>query len=154
MPTSTRRAKPPVIPEREVQASAIRMLEAFGCKVHRRNTGAMSAEYKGKSRFVRFSEKGASDLWALTPAGFHLELEVKRLGERPSLEQVRWLIEHNGVGGAAAFWVDNTATLDRVYRHIAAGGRVVYLDTTRVYSVKRRGKTAHETGPSGDYDLA
>lgn len=154
MPTTRRKPKAPVIPEAEVQASAIRVLQCFGCKVHRRNTGAMSAEYKGKSRFVRFSEKGASDLWFLFPSGLHGELEVKRPGERPTLDQVRWLIEHNGVGGAVAFWIDNTATLERVYLHVAEGGRIVYSEETRAYSVKRRGVMVRETGPSGDYDLA
>jgi hypothetical protein len=149
----TRTPKPPVIPEREVQANAIRILAAYGCKVHRRNTGATTAEYKGKSRFIRYSEPGSADLWFLTSDGVHGELEVKRLGERPSLDQVKWLMEHNGIGRAVAFWVDNTATLDRVMGHVLTGGRIVYSDETRVYTVKRRGTTVRLIGPSGDYDL-
>lgn len=142
-----------VVPERQVQADAIKMLQGFGCVVHRRNVGAMSGEHKGKSWHVRFSEKGASDLYAISPAGFHLECEIKRLGERPSLDQVKWLIAHNGIGGAAAFWVDNVRTLELVYRHIESGGRVVYLDTIRHYRVKHRGKSVKVAGPSGDFDL-
>ena len=141
------------IPEAQVQATAIAMLKGFGCVVHRRNTGAMEASYKGKRRFVRFSEKGASDVYAITPAGYHLELEIKRRGERPTLDQVNWLIEHNGIGGAAAIWVDNVATLARVYRHIEAGGRVVYLDSVRTYTVKHGKRSARVVGRSGDFDL-
>lgn len=149
----TKTPKAPVIPEAKVQADAIAMLKGFGCVVHRRNTGALSAEYKGKSRFVRFSEKGSADVWAIMGNGNHLELEVKRLGERPSLDQVNWLIEHNGVGRAVAFWIDNTKTLERVYRHVEAGGRIVYSTETRIYSVKKKGKTVKVIGLSGDFDL-
>lgn len=42
-----------VVPERQVQAAAIRMLEGFGCVVHRRNTGALTAEHNGKSQIGR-----------------------------------------------------------------------------------------------------
>jgi hypothetical protein len=155
---TTRRASQPeatvTIPESKVQAAAIAMLRSFGCVVHRRNTGAMEASHKGKRRFVRFSEKGAADVYAITPAGYHLEVEIKRRGERPTLDQVNWLIAHNGIGGAAAIWVDNTDTLARVYRHIEAGGRVVYLDEVRTYTVKQGKRSARVIGPSGNYDLA
>lgn len=147
------RAASPEVPEAKVQVTAIAMLKSFGCVVHRRNTGARVENYKGKSRLIRFSEKGSSDVWAITPAGYHLELEIKRRGERPSLDQVNWLIEHNGIGGAAAFWIDNVATLARVYQHIEAGGRVVYLDEVRTYTVKHGKRSARVVGPSGNYDL-
>jgi hypothetical protein len=122
--------------ERDVQKAAVAVLEALGCVVHRRNTGVMEASYRGKRRFVRFSEPGSADLWAITGAGIHLEIEVKRPGERPTEAQVAWLLAHNGIGRAAAFWVDNAGTLERVVRHIQAGGRVQFV------------------GSRGDYDLA
>ena len=151
--TARAKPKPVVIPEAKVQAAAIAMLRGFGCVVHRRNTGAMSGEHKGKSRFVRFSERGAADVWCVRPNGYHCEIEIKRLGQRPSLDQVNWLIAHNGIGGASAWWVDNTATLERVYRHIEAGGVIVYSQETRTYSVKRGDKTTRVVGLSGDFDL-
>lgn len=125
------RAKPPVPLERDVQRAVVATLQAFGCVVHRRNTGAMTATYKGKSRFVRYSEKGAADLWAVAPVtGAHWEIEVKRPGGRPTPDQMNWLLAHNGIGKAAAFWVDNVGTLDRVVRCLLGGGRVVYWNAS------------------------
>lgn len=141
-------------PERDVQAACLAILRGFGCVAHRRNTGAMSGAHKGKAWFVRFGEPGAADVWALMPDGRHLELEVKRPGQYPTLDQVHWLRTHNGIGSSVAFWVDNTATLERVYRRIIMGGRVVYRDDERTYPVKIDGKTRRVVGPTGDYDLA
>lgn len=147
------KSKFPAIPESQVQATAISMLGWWGFVVHRRNTGAITPEYKGKKRFVRFSEPGASDLWCVTQAGIHWEIEIKRKGERPSLDQVRWLIRHNGIGGSVAFWIDDTGDLERIYRHIEAGGRIEYLGTQRWYRVKQGGTTVKVQGPSGDFVL-
>ena len=149
----TRPTKLPTIPEAQVQATAIAMLRAWDCVVHRRNTGAMGGEYKGKRRFVRFSDPGASDVWAILPSGLHQELELKRQGERPSLDQVKWLMAHNGVGGSVAFWVDNLEFLERAYLHILTGYRIRYRDTTRWYRVKEGKSSVKVQGPSGDFWL-
>lgn len=137
------------IPESEVQAEGSAWLKGQGCQVYRRNTGGM---YDAKGNFVRFSEKGASDTWIITPAGVHGEVEWKRLGERPTLDQVLWLLKTNGHGHSFSFWVDNTDTLKAVYRAVVNDGcKIVYLNTTRMYaSSKKRGRSV---GPSGDYDV-
>lgn len=132
----TRRTRPPRPLEREIQRNGIRLLESLGWRCFRRNTGAMRGQHKGKAWFVRFSEPGASDVWAITPDGYHAEWEAKRPGERPTPDQVKWLLKTNGIGGSVSFWADNLMTLERVARHAMAGGRIVYL------------------GTHGDYDLA
>lgn len=121
--------------ESEVQRAAVAILRGLGWQAFRRNTGAMVATHNGRTRFVRFAEPGAADLWAILPDGRHAEIEIKRPGERPTKTQVHWLVKTNGIGGAVSFWADNTATLERVARHVMAGGRIEYL------------------GWSGDYDL-
>jgi hypothetical protein len=134
-------------PEAEIQKEGMDWMRSQGSLVFRRNTGGM---YNAKGRFVRFSEKGASDTWLITPAGIHGEVEWKRSGERPTLDQVLWLLKTNGVGHSFSFWVDNLDTLKAVYRAVVNHGcKVQYLNTTRTYSTKR-GKMI---GPSGDFDV-
>jgi hypothetical protein len=134
--------------EAEFQAEGVDWLKSQGSLVFRRNTGAFRNPQTGK--LVRFSEKGASDTWLITPAGVHGEVEWKRENERPTLDQVLWLVKTNGHGHSFSFWVDNMTTLQRVYRAVVNDGRkVVYLNTTRTYTTKK-GKAI---GLSGDFDL-
>lgn len=142
----SRIVKAPIPRESEVQRDGMAWLRSQGCQVYRRNTGGM---YDARGNFVRFSEKGASDSWAISPAGIHLEVEWKRSGETPTLDQVLWLIKTNGHGYSASFWVDNLATLEVVYRHVTHGGRVAYSNAPKRYRV--RGKDVY--GPCGEYDL-
>lgn len=137
-----------VIPESEVQKEGSAWLKGQGCQVFRRNTGGM---YNAKGKFVRFSEKGASDTWIITPSGVHGEVEWKRDKERPTLDQVLWLLKTNGHGHSFSFWVDNIRTLQAVYRAVVNQGcKIQYLRTTRTYTGKKGGKMV---GPSGDYDV-
>jgi hypothetical protein len=123
-------------------------MKSQGSQVYRRNTGGM---YNDKGQFVRFSEKGASDTWIITPAGIHGEVEWKKSGERPTLEQVLWLLKTNGPGHNFSFWVDNIETLKAVYRAVVNQGcRISYLNTTRTYTRKKGGKAV---GISGDFDV-
>lgn len=136
------------IPEAEIQAEGMAWMRSEGSQVFRRNTGGM---YNEKGKFVRFSDKGASDTWIITPAGVHGEIEWKRDGERPTLDQVLWLLKTNGPGHNFSFWVDNLDTLKAVYRAVVNHGRrISYLRTTRLYNDKKKGKLI---GPSGDYDV-
>jgi hypothetical protein len=144
--TMGRTIKLPPIPESEVQRNGMAWLRSQGCQVYRRNTGGM---YDARGNFVQFSERGACDSWAISPAGIHLEVEWKRFGERPTLDQVLWLLKTNGHGHSASFWVDNLATLERVYRHVAKGGRIAYCNDVRRYRIKGR----DVWGPSGEFDL-
>ncbi len=135
------------IPESEVQSEGMGWLKGQGCQVYRRNTGGLR---NSKGKYVPFNEPGASDTWIITPAGVHGEVEWKRPGERPTLDQVLWLLKTNGHGHSFSFWVDNTETLKAVYRAVVNEGcKIVYLNTVRTYTTKR-GKM---TGPSGDYDV-
>lgn len=147
--TRTRKARPL---EAEIQRNALAWLKAQGIAAWRRNVAAMPIPAAGgqKRRFLRAAEPGQSDLWALLPVACggnpgcrHLEIEIKRPGERPTLAQVLWLTEINRLTGAA-FWIDSLAILERVVACLRAGGRVEYLETTRRYG--------EATGPSGDYD--
>ncbi len=143
MPAKT---KLPPVPEKEVLKNGMGLLRDLGCEVFRRNTGAFSGVHKGKSWFVKFSDKGASDVWGFLCDGHatHFEWEAKRLGERPTLDQVKWLRRINAITGAA-FWTDSVATLEIVAQHLIAGGRIEYLDT-----MWRFGKVE---SLGGDYDL-
>lgn len=147
-----------IAPESDVLASCRAMLEARGCRVERRNTGAWKIvdERTGKARWVRFGDPGGADLFGCFPDGRHFELEVKRLDERPRLEQVRWLREANRWG--PAFWVDSTAWLERILPALLQGAAVEYLPDRWRFSVALDlpggGKTsAWIVEPGGDYDL-
>lgn len=133
--------------ESEIQHNGLVFLRSLGWHVHRRNTGAAHATYRGRERLVRFSEPGASDVWGVIPSqsGRHVEVEFKRPGEKPAFKQVLWLREMNRITGSA-FWCDNLDTLERVARHIDAGGQVVYLHTTWRYE-------GGVHGIGGDFDL-
>lgn len=92
-------------PEAALQKSIIQWCEANRIFVRRRNVGAIKAQYKGKSRFIRFGETGQSDLW-LIYGGFHIEVEVKAPGKVPTEWQNAWMAEVRKAGGKA-FWCDS-----------------------------------------------
>ena len=88
----------------------------------RRNVGAMQI----KGRWVRFSQKGASDIEGvvtvevLSPfyhnpvsssVGVTLEVETKRVGNKPTDEQAAWLAAH-AAAGAIALWCDSVGMLE------------------------------------------
>lgn len=125
MPRRPAAIPPP--PEREVQATCCDILAAHGCRVERRNTGVMRVEdptRKGGYRYVRFGEDGAADLFGEFPSGRAYNLEVKREGERPRLEQVRWLRSANR--WAPAFWVESAEELERFLPPLIEGASIIY----------------------------
>ena len=134
MPRSTTIPPPS---EAAIQKTALQWLNAQPeCRATRRNVGAVVAEYRGKRRFIKFAEPGQSDItgWIVVDGrAVHLEAEAKAPGRRPSAVQLAWLRAVNDAGGIG-FWFDSLTVLEKVYRHVAAGGRVVFL-------------------PNGDYDL-
>jgi len=157
--STIKRPRTPKLPkplESEVQKACIQIMQAAGWRVFRRNTGAMSGTHNGKRRFIRFAEKGQSDVYGFIPKfdGRHVEVEIKRKGERPTLDQVQWLQDCH-FAGCLAIWVDNPDRCREVVRHIDDYGGLVYLGTKRVYPVKdKSGKKIGEIeGPSGDYKL-
>ena len=151
MTTGTR--KPPPPRESEIQRSCLAWLKAHGYFAYRRNVMAMAGEYNGKRRFVRAGERGMSDITGLIPRNRlplgaqwarPFDVEIKRPGKRPTLEQVHWLRHTNTLTGAA-FWVTDLTMLERVMACLSAGGRVEYAAET-----KRYGKTC---GPSDAYGI-
>ena len=88
----------------------------------RRNVGAVQI----KGRWVRFSQKGASDIEGLVTVaevysdavdaepfdvGVTLEVETKRVGNKPTVEQAAWLAAH-AAAGAIALWCDSVGMLE------------------------------------------
>jgi hypothetical protein len=143
--------------EKEIQAGGLDILRFHGLEMFRRNTGAMRAEYKGKSRLVSFAEPGAADSWGVEPkTGIHWEVEFKAPGERPTLAQVNWLMRLHRAG-SIAFWIDDLTPLEGIVTAILdCGYRILYLPSTRVYSIrdpKFPKELVRVTGPSGDFDL-
>lgn len=88
--------------EKDIQKAIKQFLELKGCFVIRVNSGAMTGEYKGKRRFVRFaSEPGVSDLVGMLPDGRFLAVEVKRVGNKATPEQQSFIDRVNQQGGLA-----------------------------------------------------
>jgi hypothetical protein len=67
----------------------------------RNNTGAYSARYKGKERFIRFGDKGSPDIFVVR-RGQCYGLELKVNGNDQSQAQVCWQSEFEAAGGKYA----------------------------------------------------
>jgi hypothetical protein len=92
-----------VVPEREVQKLILDYFNAQPrTRLYRRNVGR--AKLTG-GIYVQFGRRGMSDLWGLSE-GRHVEIEVKRIGELPSIHQLSWIDEINDLGGIA-FWANS-----------------------------------------------
>lgn len=103
-----------VLPEREV-VRAVQNFFAFSRNVNvwRRNTGAVTADYGNRKRFVRFGVPGMSDLFGIirkmtcpkcgrvVGRGVHLEIECKRYGGRITAEQKEYMGKIREMGGVA-----------------------------------------------------
>lgn len=120
--------------ESEVQRNGILLLEALGWECHRRNTGVFLLRHNGKERMVRASEPGMADTWGTMPDGRRFEAEVKRYGKRPTPKQLTWLKSQNGPH-CAAFWYDNTKTLNAVANALMHGAHIRYHETGDDYDV-------------------
>lgn len=87
--------------ERDVQASILAYLESVGVYAIRINSGAMAGEYKGRKRFVRFTNRpGCSDIIACWRGRF-VAIEVKRDGGAATLRQQQFMAEVRRAGGIA-----------------------------------------------------
>jgi len=96
-------AAPVKVLERDIQKVILDWLACEKIFAWRSNTGAVAADYKGKSRFMRFGPKGQSDILGLIPQadGRFLAIEVKRPGQQATEEQQRFLNRINDAGGLA-----------------------------------------------------
>ena len=117
------RTKRIIVRESELQKTAVLMLQRMDWSVCVRKVGAV----KIASRFIRFEVPGRSDLYGTVGRGDgrHFEIEMKRLGKKPSAVQLVWLKAHNNAHNVA-FWADNIETLYRVALHVQGGGSIEF----------------------------
>ena len=118
----TRKPQPPL--ENDVREGCMKWLnQQPHIWARRRNVGAVQI----KGRWVRFSQKGASDIEGLVTVevlrlcsdggghridvGVALEVETKRVGNKPTDEQAAWLAAH-AAAGAIALWCDSVGMLE------------------------------------------
>jgi hypothetical protein len=122
----TRKFKPYVPLEREVQKSGIALLRGLGWECHRRNVSATRwVDKKGNNRLFKTNAAGMADTWGTMPDGRRFEIEFKRPGKRPTAKQLAWLKSQNGPH-CCAFWVDSTCVLEKVARHLMNVGTIFY----------------------------
>lgn len=129
-----RTKKPPVPLEKEIQKNIMEVIRYLGMEPYRRNVAAMTAEYKGKRRFIKAGEPGQSDLWCILPDGRHAEIEVKRPGEKPNENQTAWLRKTNKLTGAS-FWSDDPKGAHYVLLALMEGKRIKYLGDGYDYTI-------------------
>ncbi len=89
--------------EQSLVKPCLQLLALRGVMAFRNNVGAVSATYKGKSRFVRFGTPGSSDILGIVAHGPHrgrfLALELK-VGKNPLTElQAKFLATIRDAGG-------------------------------------------------------
>ena len=102
--------------ESDLQAAVLQAVNLIpGVVMWKSGAGAFRMTYKGKTRFVRMGKKGVSDLvgWKRYPLASlsglmtiygwarFIALEVKRPGEKPTLEQQAFLDTVKAAGGIA-----------------------------------------------------
>lgn len=72
--------------EKQLRDSIVQALNYMGYWVWSVNTGAMNAEYKGKSRFIRFNSPGTPDIMGIQKGtGVFVAIEVKLPGKEKTL---------------------------------------------------------------------
>ena len=112
--------------EKEVQTDVLKWLNECGfIWAWRRNVGAMPMPQRGGSpRWVSFGQKGMSDVEGVIiltlpgddyPLAVHLEVEVKRPGQKPTPHQMAWLAAH-ATAGSVAVWADSVPVLEEKLR--------------------------------------
>ncbi|MBQ3327312.1 MAG: hypothetical protein IJG86_06020 [Clostridia bacterium] len=92
------------IPERDVVKAVLNFFAPDrNISVWRRNTGAVTADYANRKRFIRFGQPGMSDVWGIitrmtcpecgrvTRRGVHLEIECKKFGGKLTAAQKEYL---------------------------------------------------------------
>jgi VRR-NUC domain len=102
--------------EADILRDCLTWLRLPGVFCWRQNQGAITGQYHGKRRFLRFtSVDGVSDiLGVLRPQGLLLALEVKRPGRRPTPKQEAFLAtvrDHGGIGAC----VQSVAELEQMF---------------------------------------
>jgi hypothetical protein len=104
----------------------IRLRHRFGIRLYRRSIGGR----REGDRYIPFGRAGEADLYGFMPRSHqnrHIELEVKRPGNKPTLKQIAWLREMHALG-CIAMWCDNANDAERCFEAIMRGARVVWDD--------------------------
>lgn len=87
--------------ETDLVRACLAYLTARGLMAWRNNSGAMVAEYKGRSRFMRFGVVGSGDIFGILPGGRFLSIECKVGKNVPTPAQKDWARRVNERGGLA-----------------------------------------------------
>lgn len=85
------------VPESDVLRSVLEYANSIGYG-YRQNSGAVVSEYKGKKRFIRYGEPGASDT-VLVIRGVTIFCECKDETGKQSPEQKAWQAQVEEAGG-------------------------------------------------------
>lgn len=87
--------------ETDIVRQCLELLQLRGIPAYRQNQGGMTAEYKGKARFIKFAgAKGISDIIGIVPPnGRYLAVECKMPGKKPTEEQTLFLERIRSCGG-------------------------------------------------------
>ena len=101
--------------ETDLVAQVLAYLKLHRIFAWRNSVGAVSGEYQGKPRFVRFGLKGSSDVFAVLPGGRFLVVETKSLRGKLTLEQ-QWFLDAVRGAGGLAFCVKSLAELEQALR--------------------------------------
>jgi len=121
--------KLPPTPEREIQKTGIQLLELAGFRMERRNVARQTlTDESGKTRVVRSGKTGQSDTYGWhVQTGLHIEIEWKRVGKRPSPEQLAWL-KRCTIEGTIAFWCDRPELAVNIALACVSGAKIVWAD--------------------------
>lgn len=157
--TTAAKKKPAKPLEAEVQKACIEIMKKHGWFVHRRNVGSFAMG----DRYFKAGEPGQSDTYGSIKrlGGRRFEVEIKRPGNRPTLDQVAWLLKCH-YEGCVAFWVESAEQCEGIVEAINGGGWIEYQPTKRPYPVTdKNGKKLRDAegeiikadGPSGDFTV-
>ena len=92
------------ISEHDIQKLILEWLQLNGFYAWRQNVGAAPYTYKGKTRFIRYGQKGAADILGISidkTGGRLLAVECKVPGKSPTPDQQAFLDAINDQGGIA-----------------------------------------------------
>lgn len=102
--------------ESDIQRSILDYLALLRILCWRNNSGAVALGEGKSRRYVRYGQKGSSDiLGVLPPSGRLLCIEVKRPGNRPTEHQTAWL-ERMRAAGAVCVVAYGIEDVQRVLR--------------------------------------
>lgn len=86
------------VPESNVLRAVLSYAHRLGGYGYRQNSGAIISTYKGKKRFIRYGEPGASDTVLILPSGVFFVECKDELGKQ-SDEQKAWQATIEAAGG-------------------------------------------------------